>query len=129
MIWRCSKEPVEDKDDFDQTLPVPESEDTADREEEEYKLYMDFLNGEKTIAGGMKTDLWNFMSDQSGTIILLTVRKVSCALGNFWISGSNILPYKTAPGHPGAVWWHIWYMISGQSGELFQHPCHIIGGL
>lgn len=49
-------EPVEDKDDFDQTLPVPESEDTADREEEEYKLYMDFLNGEKITADGMSID-------------------------------------------------------------------------
>lgn len=49
-------EPVEDKDDFDQTLPDPESKDTADREEEEYKLYMDFLNGEKTTADGMSID-------------------------------------------------------------------------
>lgn len=49
-------EPVEDKDDFDQTLPGPEMEDTADREEEEYKLYMDFLNGEKITADGMSID-------------------------------------------------------------------------
>ena len=51
-----STEEMEDEDTSAQSLSVSGSEDIADREEDEYKLYMDFLNGGKTTASGMSID-------------------------------------------------------------------------
>ena len=49
-------EETDNKYTFDKSFPDAKGENIADREEEDHKLYMDFLNGKKTTEGGMSID-------------------------------------------------------------------------